>query len=70
MGDIMTKSDSVSIEVDNRITPADRKFCELNQEAYEAAILAYQKLSCYWEDVENAQNEYKNEIKDSQFDVL
>lgn len=40
MGDLLTKFDSVSIAVDNRITPADRKFCELNQAAYEAAILS------------------------------
>lgn len=62
MGDLLTKFDSVSIAVDNRITPADRKFCELNQAAYEAAILSYQELSYYWQDMENKQDEYKNEI--------
>ena len=62
MVDLLTKFDSVSISVDNRITPADRSFCEWNQAAYEAAIIAYQELACYWEDMENTQNEFKHEI--------
>ena len=62
MDDLLSKFDAVSIGVDSRISGQDRQFCEQNQAAYEAAVLAYQEFSYFWSDMEKTQDEYQKGI--------
>ena len=62
MSDLLSKFDAVSVSADSRISSSDRMFCEQNQAAYEAAILAYQGFSCYWAEMEQEQETLKKDI--------
>lgn len=57
MNELLEKFSAVVVKADNRISPADKLFCENNQSAYEAAISSYQELSFFWDDMEKTQEE-------------
>ena len=48
---------AVEIQADHRITEMDRDYCSLHQKAYETAIVSFQELSFFWEDMTKAQQE-------------
>lgn len=55
MNELLKKFSAVEVKADNRISPADKLFCEKNQAAYEAAISSYQELSFFWDDMVKTQ---------------
>lgn len=55
MNELLEKFSAVEVKTDNRISPADKLFCEKNQAAYEAAISSYQELSFFWDDMVKTQ---------------
>lgn len=55
--DLLEKFGTVAVEVVNRISPADKDFCEKHQAAYETAKQAFQELAFFWEDMISAQKE-------------
>ena len=57
MNELLEKFSAVEVKADNRITPADKQFCEKNQSAYEYAISSYQELAFFWEDMQKTQKE-------------
>lgn len=58
---LLEKFEKVAVEADNRITPADKAFCEKHQKAYETAIQSFQELAFFWEDMERQQKELLDE---------
>ncbi len=48
---ILAKFDAVEIKADLRISEADRKFCSIHQNAYEAAQNSLLELLYFWEDI-------------------
>lgn len=52
---LLDKFQSVEIKSDTRITDSDKKFCEAQQAAYNAAKTALPELSYFWEDICNTQ---------------
>lgn len=63
---LLEKFEKVAVEADNRITPADKAFCEKHQKAYETAIQSFQELAFFWEDMERQQKELLGESGRSQ----
>ena len=61
MNALLEKFKAVEVKADNRITPADKAFCEKHQAAYEAAIGSYQELAFFWEDMVKTQKEILGE---------
>lgn len=61
MNELLAKFSAVEIKADNRISPADKQFCEKHQAAYEAAISSYQELGFFWEDMVKTQKEILGE---------
>lgn len=57
----LEKFETVTVMADNRITEADRAFCEAHQEAYESARRAIQELRCIWADIEATQKELRSD---------
>lgn len=63
---LLERFEKVTVEVDNRITSADRDFCEMHQQAYETAIQSFQELLFFWEDMEKRQKELLGESDSGQ----
>ena len=61
MNELLAKFSAVKIKADNRISAADKQFCEKHQAAYEAAISSYQELGFFWEDMVKTQKEILGE---------
>lgn len=61
--DLLKKFAAVEIKADNRITEADRAFCEKNQAAYEAAIQCFKELAFFWNDMNDRQTELLSDQK-------
>ena len=57
MNELLKKFSAVEVKADNRITQADKAFCEKQQEAYETAISCYQELDFFWDDMVKKQKE-------------
>lgn len=53
--DLLEKFATVEVRTDGRITEADRQFCQRQQDAYHAALEAYQQLLAFWHDVTDQQ---------------
>lgn len=53
--DLLEKFSSVEVRADSRITETDRQFCQGRQDAYHAAIEAFQQLLAFWRDVTDQQ---------------
>ncbi len=54
---LLEKFAAVEIKADDRITEADRAFCEKNQAAYEAALVCFKELAFFWNDMVGQQTE-------------
>lgn len=61
MNELFQKFSAVEVKADNRITQADKAFCEKQQAAYEAAISCYQELDFFWDDMVKTQKEILGE---------
>jgi len=55
--DLLQKFAAVEVKADNRITDADKHFCEQHQKAYEAAIHSFRELAFFWADMNTTQHE-------------
>ena len=55
--DLLDKFDAVTICTDDRISQADKDYCEIQQKAYEAAISSYKELAFFWKDILRVQEE-------------
>lgn len=55
---IFDKLSAVQITPDNRITDADRKFCEVHQKAYHHAKEGLRSLMEQWDSLQNQQEEF------------
>lgn len=64
--DLLEKFNALTVEADNRISLADKTFCEKHQSAYEAAIQSFRELSFFWSDMEKTQRELLAGLSDSQ----
>lgn len=64
--DLLEKFNALTVETDNRISPADKTFCEKHQSAYEAAIQSFRELSFFWSDMERTQRELLAGLSDVQ----
>jgi len=53
--DLLSKFETVEVKSDMRITEADRKFCEAQQAAYQAAKTSLMELKYFWEDMKEEQ---------------
>ena len=62
---LLEKFEAVTIEAANRVSPSDQSFCEKHQEAYEAAVQAFQELSFFWRDVKSAQKKLLGGLSES-----
>ena len=61
---LLEKFDAVTVDADNRITAADKAFCEKHQAAYETALTAFHEFSFFWADMVKAQRELLQEEED------
>ena len=57
---IYDKLSAVQITPDNRITEADRRFCEAHQKAYDHARNGLRSLMKLWDSLQNEQGEFLN----------
>ena len=53
--DLLDKFAAVKVRASGRITEADRQFCQRRQDAYQAAVEAFQQLLAFWRDVTDQQ---------------
>ena len=67
MNELLEKFSAVEVKADNRITPADKQFCEKNQSAYENAISSYQELAFFWEDMQKTQKELLTGVAEEKY---
>ena len=58
---LLEKFSAVEVQADDRITERDKRYCETQQKAYEAAISGFMELSFFWSDMEAAQRELLGE---------
>ena len=49
--DLLEKFDAVVIRTDDRITEADRKYCQSQQELYQDAVQGFYQIACLWMDM-------------------
>ena len=61
--ELQQKFAAVKIQADHRITEMDRDYCSLHQKAYETAIVSFQELAFFWEDMSKAQQELLGDSK-------
>lgn len=59
--DLLAKFDVVEIQADSRISESDRRFCEVHQQAYDAARSCFMELAYIWEDVLSSQRNILSE---------
>lgn len=64
--DLLEKFNALTVEADNRISSADKDFCEKHQSAYETAIQSFRELSFFWSDMEKTQRELLAGLSDVQ----
>lgn len=55
--DLLEKFAAVEIKADNRLSTADRQYCESQQAAYEAALVSFRELAFFAADMKKAQEE-------------
>ncbi len=60
---LLEKFAAVEINADDRITEADRAFCEKNQAAYEAALVCFKELAFFWNDMVGQQIELLGDVR-------
>lgn len=65
--DLLEKFAAVEIKADERITEADRNYCDMHQKAYEAAISGFQELASFWEKTNKTQEKLLGDRKSSFF---
>ena len=65
--DLLEKFAAVEIKADERITGADRNYCDMHQKAYEAAISGFQELASFWEKTNKTQEKLLGDRKSSFF---
>ena len=65
--DLLEKFAAVEIKTDERITEADRNYCDMHQKAYEAAISGFQELASFWEKTNKTQEKLLGDRKSSFF---
>ena len=55
--ELLQKFAAVEIQAGQRMTEADRDYCERHQKAYETALNSFKELAFFWEDMNKAQRE-------------
>lgn len=60
--DILSKFESVEVDVDTRISDTDKVYCEAHQQAYEAALSCFHELEYIWDDMYSRQIELLSAI--------
>lgn len=55
--DLLEKFAAVEIRADNRISAADRQYCDTQQAAYQAALAGFKELAFFVSDMKRAQEE-------------
>lgn len=64
---LLDKLAAVEIKADNRISEADRRFCEIHQQAYHEAKDALQKIHDQWESISERQTELLSPIEEDRY---
>ena len=67
--DLFAKLSAVEVKNDNRISPADRHFCEVNQQAYHDAKEALEGVCKLWESIVEHQKELLTGIGEDHYSL-